>query len=112
MNVIHGFPIFQDMSKTITPIDESSRKKVQFLRIAEFISTNSEDTLNLASQKMTFLKKTYPENEHVIELDRVFNKFLLNVESNSIPISKNVQDTIGSILTLVSSIRKGGLIAT
>ena len=107
MNVIHGFPIFQDKTKTITPTDDSSRKKMQFLRIADFISTNSEDTLNLAAQKISFLKKTYPENEHVIELERVFNAFLLNVESNAIPISENVQNTMRSILKLVSDISKG-----
>jgi hypothetical protein len=107
MNVIHGFPIFQDKTKTITPTDDSSRKKMQFLRIADFISTNSEDTLNLAAQKISFLKKTYPENEHVIELERVFNEFLLNVESNAIPISENVQNTMRSILKLVSDISKG-----
>jgi hypothetical protein len=107
MNVIHGFPIFQDKTKTITPTDDSSRKKMQFLRIADFISTNSEDTLNLAAQKISFLKKTYPENEQVIELERVFNEFLLNVESNAIPISENVQNTMRSILKLVSDISKG-----
>ncbi len=80
---------------------------MQFLRIADFISTNSEDTLNLAAQKISFLKKTYPENEQVIELERVFNEFLLNVESNAIPISENVQNTMRSILKLVSDISKG-----
>jgi hypothetical protein len=107
MNVIHGFPIFQDNSKIITTTDDASRQKMQFLRIADFISTNSEDTLNLASQKISFLKKAYPGNEHVIELERVFKAFLLNVESNAIPTSENVQNTMRSILKLVSDISKG-----
>ncbi len=103
MSNVIGFPLIKpELLQTKSSLPDGAVLKKHFLRMADLLSTNSEDTINLANAKIDSLSEKFPGNESVSELKIIINNFISNKDKKL--ASQLVPEAMTNIRHLVNTL--------